>query len=316
MNFETVIGIELHCELKTKTKMFSSAPVSFGARSNSCVNEIDLGHPGTLPCLNKKAVELAIRACTATNCTIDSLVKFDRKNYYYTDLPKGFQITQQFHPIGSNGYVIIDVEGEQKKVRLNRIHMEEDTAKQFHYSDGTYVDYNRSGIPLIEIVTEADMRSGKEAAAYVEKMRNILYYLGVSDGKMEEGSMRCDVNISIRPYGSEKYGDEIISCLEKHGGINYGLSAHNENKVYFLGHDNVIQCDDIDKIDRSQQGYAPITWENYVNRLYILTETIMIEENEQEVSSLKEEVIEELSTSIFLDTDQKNKNFVISKFFG
>ena len=206
MNYETVIGIELHCELKTKTKMFSGAPVSFGARSNSCVNEIDLGHPGTLPCLNKKAVELAIRACTATNCSIDTLVKFDRKNYYYTDLPKGYQITQQFHPIGKDGYVVIDVDGVEKKIRLNRIHMEEDTAKQFHNFDGTYVDFNRAGIPLIEIVTEADMRSGKEAAAYVEKMRTILYYLGVSDGKMEEGSMRCDVNVSIRPEGSTTFG--------------------------------------------------------------------------------------------------------------
>lgn len=232
MNFETVIGIELHCELKTKTKMFSSAPVSFGARSNSCVNEIDLGHPGTLPCLNKKAVELAIRACTATNCTIDSLVKFDRKNYYYTDLPKGFQITQQFHPIGSNGYVIIDVEGEQKKVRLNRIHMEEDTAKQFHYSDGTYVDYNRSGIPLIEIVTEADMRSGKEAAAYVEKMRNILYYLGVSDGKMEEGSMRCDVNVSIRPVGSEKFGTKTeIKNLNSISNVQKAIEVEVERQT-------------------------------------------------------------------------------------
>ncbi len=232
MNFETVIGIELHCELKTKTKMFSSAPVSFGARSNSCVNEIDLGHPGTLPCLNKKAVELAIRACTATNCTIDSLVKFDRKNYYYTDLPKGFQITQQFHPIGSNGYVMIDVEGEQKKVRLNRIHMEEDTAKQFHYSDGTYVDYNRSGIPLIEIVTEADMRSGKEAAAYVEKMRNILYYLGVSDGKMEEGSMRCDVNVSIRLVGSEKFGTKTeIKNLNSISNVQKAIEVEVERQT-------------------------------------------------------------------------------------
>ncbi|MDD6467945.1 MAG: Asp-tRNA(Asn)/Glu-tRNA(Gln) amidotransferase subunit GatB [Erysipelotrichaceae bacterium] len=206
MDYETVIGIELHCELKTKTKMFSSSPVSFGARANSCTNEIDLGHPGTLPCVNKKAVELALRACTATHCTIDPLVRFDRKNYYYSDLPKGFQITQQFHPIGKNGYVTIEVDGEEKQIRLNRIHMEEDTAKQFHNYDGTYLDFNRAGIPLIEVVSEADMRNGKEAAAYVEKVRTILYYLGVSDGKMEEGSMRCDVNVSIRPVGSTTFG--------------------------------------------------------------------------------------------------------------
>lgn len=206
MNYETVIGIEIHCELKTKTKMFSSAPVSFGEKANSCVNEVDLGHPGTLPCVNAKAVELAIMAATALHCEIDSLVKFDRKNYYYSDLPKGFQITQQFHPIGVGGYVEIDTDTGKKEIRINRIHMEEDTAKQFHNEQGTLIDYNRAGTPLVEIVSEADMRNGKEAADYVEKLRTILYYLGVSDVKMEEGSMRCDVNISLRKPGTEAFG--------------------------------------------------------------------------------------------------------------
>lgn len=206
MNYETVIGIEIHCELKTKTKMFSGAPVSFGAVANSCVNEIDLGHPGVLPCVNKEAVRLAIMAATAMHCEIDPLVTFDRKNYYYSDLPKGFQITQQFHPIGSGGYVEIESEEGIKKIRLNRIHMEEDTAKQFHNDEGTLIDFNRAGTPLIEIVSEADMRSGAEAAAYVEKLRSILHYLDVSDVKMEEGSMRCDVNISLREQGSTAFG--------------------------------------------------------------------------------------------------------------
>lgn len=206
MNYETVIGIEIHCELKTKTKMFSGAPVSFGAVANSCVNEIDLGHPGTMPCVNKEAVRLAIMAATALHCEIDPLVKFDRKNYYYSDLPKGFQITQQFHPIGSGGYVEIETDEGKKQIRLNRIHMEEDTAKQFHNEEGTLIDFNRAGTPLVEIVSEADMRSGKEAAAYVEKLRSILNYLGVSDVKMEEGSMRCDVNISLREAGSTVFG--------------------------------------------------------------------------------------------------------------
>lgn len=206
MNWETVIGIEIHCELKTKTKMFSGAPVTFGAAANSCVNEIDLGHPGTLPCVNQAAVRLAIMAATALHCDIDPLVKFDRKNYYYSDLPKGFQITQQFHPLGRGGYVEIDTEAGKKAIRLNRIHMEEDTAKQFHHDEGTLIDFNRAGTPLVEIVSEADMRSGKEAAAYVEKLRTILDYLHVSDVKMEEGSMRCDVNISLREVGSDTYG--------------------------------------------------------------------------------------------------------------
>lgn len=206
MKYETVIGIEIHCELKTKTKMFSGAPVTFGAPANSCVNEVDLGHPGILPCVNKEAVRLAVMAATALHCEIDPLVKFDRKNYYYSDLPKGFQITQQFHPIGTGGYVEIESEEGVKQIRLNRIHMEEDTAKQFHNEAGTLIDFNRAGTPLIEIVSEADMRSGKEAAAYVEKLRSILHYLGVSDVKMEEGSMRCDVNISLREVGTTAFG--------------------------------------------------------------------------------------------------------------
>lgn len=206
MNWDVVIGIEIHCELKTKTKMFSSAPVEFGAKANTCVNEIDLGHPGTLPCVNKKAVELAIMAATALHCEIDPLVKFDRKNYYYSDLPKGFQITQQFHPIGSGGYIDIETDEGKKQIRINRMHMEEDTAKQFHGEGGTLIDFNRAGTPLVEIVSEADIRSGKEAAAYVEKLRNLLFYLGVSDVKMEEGSMRCDVNISLRENAQAPFG--------------------------------------------------------------------------------------------------------------
>ena len=196
-NYFVTIGIEIHCELKTKTKMFSGAPTSFGEVANTCVNEIDLGHPGTLPCVNKHAIELAIKACTGMHCAIDPLVRFDRKNYYYSDLPKGYQITQQFFPIGKDGYVEIDVDGEKKKIGIERIHMEEDTAKQFHKETGTYIDFNRAGTPLIEIVSRPDMHSAKEAAAYVETLRKNLFYLNVSDVKMEEGSMRCDVNISL-----------------------------------------------------------------------------------------------------------------------
>lgn len=206
MEYDVTIGIEIHCQLKTKTKMFSGAPTSFGRKPNVCTNEIDLGHPGTLPCVNKEAVAKAIEACTALHLTIDPLVKFDRKNYYYSDLPKGFQITQQFHPIGRNGYIMIDTEECQKKIRINRIHMEEDTAKQFHLTKFSLLDYNRAGTPLIEIVSEPDMHNGEEAEKYVEALRQTLYYIGVSDCKMEEGSMRCDVNVSIAPKGSNTLG--------------------------------------------------------------------------------------------------------------
>lgn len=222
MNYETVIGIEIHCELKTKSKMFSGAPVVYGAQPNTCVNEIDLGHPGTLPSLNKEAVRKALQACMALHLEIDPLVRFDRKNYYYADLPKGFQITQQFYPIGSNGYVDIETPEGAMRIRINRLHMEEDTAKQYHVDEESWIDFNRAGTPLVEIVSEADLRSATQAMAYVDKLRNILMYLDVTDGKMEEGSLRCDINISLRPEGTEAFGTKTeikninsISNIEK-----------------------------------------------------------------------------------------------------
>ena len=206
MEYNVTIGIEIHCQLKTDTKMFSGAPTSFGRKANTCVNEIDLGMPGTLPEVNKEAVKKAIMACTAFHMTIDPLVKFDRKNYYYSDLAKGFQITQQFHPIGRNGYVVINTPQGEKKIRIERIHMEEDTAKQYHLSKVSLLDFNRADTPLIEIVSKPDMTNGQEAEACVEALRQTLYYIGVSDCKMEEGSMRCDVNVSIAPKGADHLG--------------------------------------------------------------------------------------------------------------
>lgn len=206
MNFETVIGLEVHCELKTKSKMFSGAPVTFGQAPNTNVNIIDLGMTGAMPVLNKAGVEFAIRVCSALHMDIDELVCFDRKNYYYSDLPKGFQITQDRHPIGRNGTMNIEVNGQKQVVEIERLHMEEDTAKQLHFDDYSLIDYNRAGIPLIEIVTKPTIRSGAAAAAYLEKLRQILLFTEVSDAKMEEGSMRCDVNVSIRPFGSDKFG--------------------------------------------------------------------------------------------------------------
>lgn len=206
MNFEVIIGLEVHCELTTQSKMFSASPVTFGQAPNTKVNEVDLGMTGTMPVLNKTGVEYAVRVCHALNMEIDELLRFDRKNYYYSDLPKGFQITQDRFPIGRNGTMEIEVDGKKKTIEIERLHMEEDTAKQLHFDDHTLIDYNRSGIPLIEIVTKPNIRSGKEAAAYLEKLRSIFLYTKVSDAKMEEGSMRCDVNVSIRPFGSDKFG--------------------------------------------------------------------------------------------------------------
>lgn len=232
--YTPTIGIEIHCELKTNTKMFSGAPVRFGEKANTCTSVVDLGHPGTLPCVNRNAVKLAIKACTGLNCTIDPLVQFDRKNYYYSDLPKGFQITQQFHPIGKDGYVEIDTEDGRKKIRIERIHMEEDTAKQFHKDTGTYIDFNRAGTPLVEIVSKPDMHTATEAAAYVEALRRILFYLNVSDVKMEEGSMRCDVNISLSD-DPEKLGTKTeIKNLNSIANVQKAVQAEIERQSALL----------------------------------------------------------------------------------
>lgn len=242
MNYETVIGIEIHCELKTKSKMFSGAPVAVNMQPNTCVNEIDLGHPGVLPSLNKEAVRLSVLACSALNLEIDPVVRFDRKNYYYSDLPKGFQITQQFHPIGQHGYIDLELEEGSKRIRINRLHMEEDTAKQYHADEETWIDFNRAGTPLIEIVSEADIRSAKEAMAYVEKLRNILVYLDVTDGKMEEGSLRCDINISLREIGTEAFGVKTeVKNLNSISNIERAIQAEVERQSALLNAGEVVE---------------------------------------------------------------------------
>lgn len=209
MNFEAVIGIEIHVEMKTKSKMFSSAPVEFGAEPNTLVNPVDMAFPGTMPVVNKQAVINAIRVANALHMKIDQELWFDRKNYFYADLPKGFQITQDKRPIGRDGYVMIKTNNGEKKIEIERLHMEEDTCKQLHLSTYSLLDYNRAGTPLIEIVSRPNIRNGEEAMKYVEQIKSIVQFSDVSDGKMEEGSLRCDVNISLRPIGSDKFGTKV-----------------------------------------------------------------------------------------------------------
>jgi len=232
MNFQAVIGLEIHVEMKTKSKMFSSAPVGFSREPNTNVMPLDMAFPGTMPRVNKQAVINAIRVANALHMTIDQEIRFDRKNYFYADLPKGFQITQQFRPIGREGYVEIkDVHGNPKKVRVERIHMEEDTCKQLHFPDYSLLDYNRAGVPLIEIVSMPDIADGTEAMQYVEAIRNIVLYSGTSDGKMEEGSLRCDVNISIMPYGSTTYGTKVeLKNLNSLKNIQIGIDYEIERQ--------------------------------------------------------------------------------------
>jgi len=208
MEFLTTLGLEVHCELSTKTKIFCSCSTEFGGEPNTHVCEVCTGMPGTLPVLNKQVVEYAIRAGLATNCEITQYNKFDRKNYFYPDLPKAYQVSQLYLPICQNGHIDIEVNGVKKAIRIKEIHMEEDAGKLIHdeWDDVTMVDYNRCGVPLLEIVSEPDFSSGEEVIAYLTKLRSILQFIGVSDCKMEQGSLRADVNLSVRPVGQTELG--------------------------------------------------------------------------------------------------------------
>ena len=211
MNYETVIGLEIHAELKSKTKIFCSCSTKFGAKPNENTCPICTGVPGTLPVLNEEVVNLAIKAGSILGCKINKFNKMDRKNYFYPDLPKAYQTSQFDIPICSGGLVEFEHEGKQVKVRLNRIHIEEDAGKLVHLENEpiSLIDYNRVGVPLAEIVTEPDMRSVGEAVAFMKKLKEMLQYAGVSDCRMEQGSLRCDANISLRPVGSEEYGTKV-----------------------------------------------------------------------------------------------------------
>lgn len=239
MNFETVIGLEIHVELKTDSKIFSPSPAHFGAEPNVNTNEIDFSYPGVLPVLNKGALEYGIKAALALNCEIAEYTHFDRKNYFYPDNPKAYQISQADYPVGANGWIEIEVNGETKKIRIERVHLEEDAGKNIHGTDGySYVDLNRQGTPLIEIVSEADMRSPEEAYAYLEAVRSMIQFSGVSDVKMEEGSMRCDANISLRPYGQEKFGTKTeIKNINSISNVKKGLEyeVKRQEKVLLSG---------------------------------------------------------------------------------
>lgn len=204
--YEITLGLEIHLELNTKTKMFSSSPIVFNALPNTLINEVDLGYPGSLPTVNQEGVFKALKIAKALNMEIDLLLRFDRKNYFYPDLPKGFQITQQFHPLGQNGYLTLN---SGQKIMIERLHIEEDTAKSIHHQDVSWLDYNRAGNPLVEIVTKPCLKSSHEVAEYIEWIKNLALTLDVSDAKMEQGSMRVDVNLSLKPKHSQMLGTKV-----------------------------------------------------------------------------------------------------------
>ena len=226
-NYKKTIGIEVHVELKTQEKLFSPSKNLYGTMANTNANIIDLGYPGVLPTLNKEAVDLAIRAAYVLNCKIRRKMHFDRKNYFYDDNPKNFQITQERTPIGYDGYVEIDDNGVKKKIEILEMHIEEDTAKSIHSKEKTLLDFNRAGVPLIEIVTKPCMHTAHEATLYLERLRELLLYANVSDCKIEEGSMRCDANISISK--TDKLGTKIE--IKNIGSItNVGLAIETDAK--------------------------------------------------------------------------------------
>ncbi|MCS6957359.1 MAG: Asp-tRNA(Asn)/Glu-tRNA(Gln) amidotransferase subunit GatB [Aquificaceae bacterium] len=239
MEFEPVIGLEIHVQMDTKTKMFCACPVEFGAEPNTNVCPVCLGLPGSLPVINKRAVEFAVRAALALNCKINTRSLFARKNYFYPDLPKGYQISQYEEPLAVDGWL----EVENKKVRIRRLHIEEDAGKNIHEGSKTFVDLNRAGTPLMEIVTEPDIDSPQMAREFLEKLRNIMRYTGVSRADMEKGQLRCDINLSIRPKGSKELGTRVeIKNVNSFRFVQKAIEAEMERQIkLILSGEKVVQ---------------------------------------------------------------------------
>ncbi|MGJ3248010.1 MAG: Asp-tRNA(Asn)/Glu-tRNA(Gln) amidotransferase subunit GatB [Elainellaceae cyanobacterium] len=246
-NYEAIIGLETHCQLSTETKIFSTSSTEFGATPNTYIDPVCMGLPGVLPVLNQKVLEYSVKAGLALNCEIAPYSKFDRKQYFYPDLPKNYQISQYDLPIAQHGWLEIELVDDngtpmRKRIGITRLHMEEDAGKLVHggsdrLSGSTFslVDYNRAGVPLVEIVSEPDIRSGQEAAEYAQELRRIMRYLGVSDGNMQEGSLRCDVNISVRPVGQEKFGTKVeIKNMNSFSAIAKAIDYEIERQIAAL----------------------------------------------------------------------------------
>ncbi|WP_238186566.1 Asp-tRNA(Asn)/Glu-tRNA(Gln) amidotransferase subunit GatB [Paenibacillus sp. L3-i20] len=241
--YETVVGLEVHVELHTNSKIFCGCSTAFGAPANTHTCPVCLGHPGVLPVLNRQAVEFAMKASMALNCQIADISKFDRKNYFYPDSPKAYQISQYDRPIGENGWIDIEVNGETKRIGITRLHLEEDAGKLTHVDGGfaSLVDFNRVGTPLVEIVSEPDIRTPEEAKAYLEKIKAIMLYCEVSDVKMEQGSLRCDANISLRPYGQEEFGTRAeLKNMNSFRGVQRGLEYEQVRQAEILDSGGVV----------------------------------------------------------------------------
>jgi len=241
--YEIVVGLEIHAQLLTQSKLFCGDSIAYGAEPNTLVSPITLGHPGTLPKMNRKAIEYAVKMGLACNCTIQQHNYFARKNYFYPDLPKGYQVSQHTTPICAGGFVKIKTTEGEKKIRLNRIHLEEDAGKSLHDVDehNTCIDYNRAGTPLIEIVSEPDLRTSDEVFAYVTEVRKLVRYLDICDGNMEEGSLRCDANISVRKQGETKLGTRVeVKNLNSIRNVKRAVEAEAKRLINMLENGETI----------------------------------------------------------------------------
>lgn len=257
--YETVIGLEVHVELATRTKIFCGCSTAFGAAPNTHTCPVCTGMPGALPVLNKQVVEYAMAIGLATNCRITRVCKFDRKNYFYPDNPQNYQISQLYLPIARDGYVEIETGGTKKKVRIHEMHMEEDAGKLVHdeWDDTSLVDYNRSGVPLVEIVSEPDMRSAEEVIAYLEKLRQIIQYLGASDCKLQEGSMRADVNLSVREAGSSRFGTRTeMKNLNSFKAISHAIEGERKRQIELLEEGKAVIQETRRWDDNKENSYA------------------------------------------------------------
>ncbi len=296
MDFLTTLGLEVHCELSTKTKIFCSCSTEFGGEPNTHVCEVCTGMPGTLPVLNKQVVEYAIRAGLATNCEITQYNKFDRKNYFYPDLPKAYQVSQLYLPICQNGHIDIEVNGVKKAIRIKEIHMEEDAGKLIHdeWDDVTLVDYNRCGVPLLEIVSEPDFSSGEEVIAYLTKLRSILQFIGVSDCKMEQGSLRADVNLSVRPVGQEKLGTRTeMKNINSFKAIARAIEGERERQIDLIEAGKEVVQETRRWDDNKGESYAMRSKENAQDyRYFPEPDLVPIEISDEWIERVKSELPE------------------------
>lgn len=291
-NYELVIGLEVHIELSTQTKIFCGCPISFGAEPNTCCCPVCMGFPGALPVLNRQVVAYAIKAGLALNCEISQTLKMDRKNYFYPDLPKGYQISQMEEPLCKTGYLDIDVEGKQKRIGITRIHIEEDAGKLIHTDKNTRIDCNRCGVPLIEIVSEPDFRSAEEVKAYLQKLRAIMIFLGISNCKMNEGSMRCDINLSIRKKGENTLGTRTeIKNLNSISFAGKAIEAEFRRQVQELEAGKTIRQQTIRFDEKSETTYPIREKENLEDYRYFKEPDLLcMHVSEDWISELKGEI--------------------------